>query len=122
MLVEKSSLFSGTPPLKACVNPMKGATENTSGAWDNDDFDDDMSMALSLIEGRLQPFKVEIPNYDDDVDTEKLKAWLDQLEMYFDLYNYSNTEKVTFTKLKLVDHELTWLKATLQTFTDKDFT
>nr|CAD1820303.1 unnamed protein product [Ananas comosus var. bracteatus] len=38
--------------------------------------------------------KIEIPNYDGVVDTEKLDAWLDQLETYFDLYNYSNEEKV----------------------------
>nr|CAD1817789.1 unnamed protein product [Ananas comosus var. bracteatus] len=37
--------------------------------------------------------KIEIPNYDGAVDAEKLDAWLDQLETYFDLYNYSNAEK-----------------------------
>uniref|UniRef100_A0A6V7QVL6 Retrotransposon gag domain-containing protein n=1 Tax=Ananas comosus var. bracteatus TaxID=296719 RepID=A0A6V7QVL6_ANACO len=66
--------------------------------------------------------KIEIPNYDGAVDAEKLDAWLDQLEMYFDLYNYSNAEKVTFAKLKLVGYALTWWKATFQTSANEEFT
>nr|CAD1817817.1 unnamed protein product [Ananas comosus var. bracteatus] len=71
----------------------------------DDNSDDDGSIAPSVAEGRLKPFKVEakieIPNYDGIVDIEKLDAWIDQLETYFDLYNYSNAEKLTFAKLKL---------------------
>nr|CAD1820368.1 unnamed protein product [Ananas comosus var. bracteatus] len=96
MPVEKSGWLSGTPP-KASVMPMKGAAEDTSGVRDDDDSDDDGSIAPPLTEGRSQPFKVEakieIPNYDGIIDAEKLDAWLDQLETYFDLYNYSNAEK-----------------------------
>nr|CAD1816987.1 unnamed protein product [Ananas comosus var. bracteatus] len=79
-----------------------------------------------LLLQRSKPFKVEakieIPNYDGVVDAEKLDAWLDQLETYFDLYNYSNAEKVTFAKLKLVGHALTWWKATLQTTANEECT
>nr|CAD1840708.1 unnamed protein product [Ananas comosus var. bracteatus] len=96
MLVEKSGRLAGTPP-KARVTPMKGATEDTSGVRDDNDSDDDESIAPSVAQGRSQKFKVEakfeIPNYDGIVDAEKLDAWLDQLETYFDLYNYSNEDK-----------------------------
>nr|CAD1826013.1 unnamed protein product [Ananas comosus var. bracteatus] len=125
MPMEKSGRLEGTPP-KARVTLMKGAAEDISGVRDDDDSDDDGSIAPSVAEGRSQPFKVEakieISNYDDIVDAEKLDAWLDQLETYFDLYNYSNAEKVTFAKLKLVSHALTWWKATLQTSANEEFT
>nr|CAD1835516.1 unnamed protein product [Ananas comosus var. bracteatus] len=124
--VEKSGRLAGTLPPKTRVTPMKGTAEDTSGVRDDDDSDDDGSIALSVAEGRSKPFKVEakieIPNYDGVVDAEKLDAWLDQLETYFDLYNYSNAEKVTFAKLKLVGHALTWWKATLQTTVNEEFT
>lgn len=80
MSMEKSGLLLRTLP-KSCVMPMKGAAKNTSGVWDDDDSDDDMSMAPSLAEGRLRPFKVEakveIPNYDGAVDAQRLDVWLD---------------------------------------------
>nr|CAD1818255.1 unnamed protein product [Ananas comosus var. bracteatus] len=97
MPVEKSSQLIGTPPPKAHVTPIKSVAEDISSARDDNDSDDDESIALSLAKGRSQPFKVEakieIPNYDGIINTEKLDAWLDQLETYFDLYNYSNAEK-----------------------------
>lgn len=81
---------------------------------------------MSLTEERSQPFKVEakieIPNYDSVANTKKLEARVGQLETYFGLYNYSNVEKIIFTKLKLLCHALTWRKATLQTSAKVDFT
>nr|CAD1823571.1 unnamed protein product [Ananas comosus var. bracteatus] len=97
MPVEKSGRLAGTPPPKAHVTPMKSTAEDTSGVRDDDDSDDDGSIAPSIAEGRSKLFKVEakieIPNYDGIVDAEKLDAWFDQLETYFDLYNYSTAEK-----------------------------
>nr|CAD1821363.1 unnamed protein product [Ananas comosus var. bracteatus] len=125
MPVEKSGRLAETPPAKASVTPMKVAAEDTSGVREDDDFDDDESIAPSVAKGRSKPFKVKakikIPNYNGVVDAEKLDAWLDQLETYFDLYNYSNAKKVTFAKLKLVGHALTWWKATLQTTANEEF-
>nr|CAD1827286.1 unnamed protein product [Ananas comosus var. bracteatus] len=96
MPVEKSGRLAETPR-KARVTSVKGAVEDTLGVRDDDNSDDDGSIAPSVAEMRLKPFKVEakieIPNYDGIVDAEKLDAWLDQLEMYFDLYNYSNALK-----------------------------
>nr|CAD1835523.1 unnamed protein product [Ananas comosus var. bracteatus] len=75
MPVEKSSRLSGTPPPKACVTLMKGTAEDTSGVGDDDNSANDGSIVPSLVEGMSQPFKVEskveIPNYDGAVDTEK---------------------------------------------------
>ena len=77
MPMEKSGLLSGTPPSKVRVTMMKGAVENTLGVQDNDDSDDDVSMASSLGKGRPRSFKVEIPNYDGAVNAKKLDVWLD---------------------------------------------
>nr|CAD1840612.1 unnamed protein product [Ananas comosus var. bracteatus] len=79
MLVEKSGQLAGTPP-KARVTPVKGAAKDTSGVGDDDDFDDDGSIAPSIAEGRSQKFKVEakfeIPNYDGVVNA---KSWMPSL-------------------------------------------
>nr|CAD1817848.1 unnamed protein product [Ananas comosus var. bracteatus] len=95
MAVEKRGRPSGTP--KTLVMPIKGTAEDASGVRDDDDSDDDGNIASSFAKGRSQPFKVEakieIPNYDGVVDVEILDAWLDLVETYFDLYNYSNAEK-----------------------------
>nr|CAD1829796.1 unnamed protein product [Ananas comosus var. bracteatus] len=126
MPLEKSGRLAGTPPPKARVTPMKGAAEDISGVRDDDYSDDDGSIVPSVAEGRSKSFKVEakieIPNYDGIVDAKKLDAWLDQLETYVDLYNYSNAKKVTFAKLKFVGYALIWSKTTLQTFTNEEFT
>nr|CAD1831488.1 unnamed protein product [Ananas comosus var. bracteatus] len=59
MPVEKSGRLAGTPPPKARVMPMKGTAEDTSRVRDDDDSDDDGSIAPSVAEGRSKPFKVE---------------------------------------------------------------
>lgn len=83
-----------------CMTPTKGIIENISGVQDDDNSGDDVSMAPSHVEGRLRLFKVEakveVTNYDGIVNGEKLNAWLDKIETYFNLYNYSNAKKVTF--------------------------
>ena len=56
-------------------------------------------------------FKVEIPNYDGTVDVEKLDDWIDRLETYFSLGEYSSREKIKASTLKLSKHALTWWKS-----------
>ncbi|GKD84554.1 hypothetical protein Tco_1355708 [Tanacetum coccineum] len=61
---------------------------------------------MSPPRGSHKPFKVEaridIPLYDVTVDAEKLDSWLDQLETYFTLYDFTSTEKMTR------EEEITW--------------
>nr|CAD1835777.1 unnamed protein product [Ananas comosus var. bracteatus] len=52
MPVEKSGRLAGTPLPKARVTPMKGTVEDTSGVRDDDDSDDDESIAPSVAKGR----------------------------------------------------------------------
>ena len=58
----------------------------------------------------MQPCKVEarieIPIYNETIDAKRLDNWLDQLEIYFTIYGYSNIKKITFTYLKLSSYML----------------
>ena len=71
-----------------------------------------------------RPFKVEaridIPTYDGSIDAEKLDSWLSQLETYFDLYGYNSEAKVSFARLKLTNHALTWWKSFLASHPDEE--
>ena len=62
------------------------------------------------MEENSRPFwveaKIEIPTFDGSIDVEKLDAWIDQVETYFDLYGYFIEEKVSFVWLKLSHHAL----------------
>jgi hypothetical protein len=54
----------------------------------------------SLPSSSNTPFKVEakleIPTYDGQVNVEKLNSWLKQLEVYFDLYQIKETQRISF--------------------------
>jgi hypothetical protein len=72
---------------------------------------------------QLRPFKVDaridIPTCDRSIDAEKLDSWLSQLETYFDLYGYSSEAKVSFVRLKLTNHALTWWNSFLVSHPDE---
>lgn len=52
--------------------------------------------------------KVVIPTFGESFDIEKLDDWIEHLETYFTLYDYLSKEKLSFVKLKLSNHALTW--------------
>ena len=56
-------------------------------------------------------FKLDIRDYDGSIDVEKLDDWVDRLDTYFTLYDYSSEEKLAYATLKLSKHALTWWKA-----------
>jgi Retrotransposon gag protein len=64
--------------------------------------------------------RIDIPTYDGLIDAEKLDSWLSQLETYFDLYGYSSGAKVSFARLKLTNHALTWWNSFLVSHPDEE--
>lgn len=61
------------------------------------------------------PFKLQanfqIPSYVGELDPEKLDGWLKTLEVYFSTKAYTELHKVSFARLKLGGHALTWWEA-----------
>jgi hypothetical protein len=62
--------------------------------------------------GGTSPFKVHINFYinvfEGQIDIEALDKWLNLLEGYFSVHNFSDREKITFTLLKYLPHVKHW--------------
>jgi hypothetical protein len=68
------------------------------------------------------PFKVQInfdiPIFEGQIDTDVVDKWLNLMEGYFSIHNFSNKEKITFALLKVVPHVKDWW----ETFYEKNET
>jgi hypothetical protein len=62
--------------------------------------------------GDATPFKVkfnfDIPIFEGQIDADALKKWLNLLEGYFSVNNFSDKEKITFVLLKALPHVKHW--------------
>jgi hypothetical protein len=62
----------------------------------------------SSSSGGTALFKVQInfdiPIFEGQIDTDVVEKWLNLLEGYFSIHNFSNREKITFVPLKVVPH------------------
>jgi hypothetical protein len=62
--------------------------------------------------GGTTPFKVQfnfyIPVFEGQIDVNSLEKWLNMLEGYFSMHNFSDREKITFTLLKALPHVKHW--------------
>jgi hypothetical protein len=62
----------------------------------------------SSSNGGVDPFKVKInldvPIFEGRIDTNVVDKWLNLLEGYFSIHNFSNRENITFAVLKVVPH------------------
>ena len=58
------------------------------------------------------PFKVQInfdiPIFEGDIDADAVDKWLNLLEGYFSVHNFSNRENISFALLKVVPHVKYW--------------
>jgi hypothetical protein len=66
----------------------------------------------SSSSGGAAPFKVQI-NFDISIfegriDEDVVDKWLNLLEGYFSIHNFSNREKITFSLLNVVPHVKDW--------------
>ena len=61
--------------------------------------------------GGTSPFKVQvnfdIPIFEGRIDADALDKWLNLLEVYFSVHNFSNRENITF-ELKALPHVKHW--------------
>ncbi|KAA8518207.1 hypothetical protein F0562_015681 [Nyssa sinensis] len=115
-----------SPPRAPLTNESDKFKENSDLNGEDDNAERDDASVVSPAEGKLRPFKVEarveIPTFDGTVDAKKLDSWIDQLETYFTLYGFSSTEKVSFARLKLINHALTWWNAYLKNGPEQEIT
>jgi hypothetical protein len=62
--------------------------------------------------GGTSPFKVQvnfdIPIFEGQIDVDALEKWLNLLEGYFSVHNFSDREKITFALLKALPHVKHW--------------
>jgi hypothetical protein len=62
--------------------------------------------------GDVTPFKVQvnfdIPLFEVQIDVDALEKWLNLLEGYFSVHNFSNSEKIAFALLKALPHVRYW--------------
>jgi hypothetical protein len=62
--------------------------------------------------GGTSPFKVQvnfdIPIFEGQIDADALEKWLNLLEGYFSVHNFSDREKITFALLKALPHVKHW--------------
>ena len=58
------------------------------------------------------PFKVQlkldIPIFEVHIDADVVDKWLNLIEGYFSVHNFSNRENITFVLLKVVPHVKYW--------------
>jgi hypothetical protein len=58
------------------------------------------------------PFKLQInldiPIFEGQIDVDVVYKWLNLLEGYFSVHNFSNREKITFVLLKAIPHVKDW--------------
>jgi hypothetical protein len=66
----------------------------------------------SSSNGGATPFKVQInfdiPIFEGQIDADVVEKWLNLLEGYFSVHNFSNREKITFALLKVIPHVKDW--------------
>ena len=84
-----------------------------------------ISTSVSSLSGHFggtSPFKVpinfDIPIFEGQIDANALEKWLNMLEGYFFVNNFSDREKITFTLLKALPH----VKHQWETYWEKSFT
>jgi hypothetical protein len=59
--------------------------------------------------------KLDINPYQGDIDALKMSHWLHQLEVYFIVHHIDEEKNISFTRLKLEGHALTWWEIHMET-------
>jgi hypothetical protein len=66
----------------------------------------------SSSSGGTTPFKVhinfDIPIFEGQIDVDVVDKWLNLLEGYFSIHNFSDRENITFALLKAIPHVKDW--------------
>ena len=59
--------------------------------------------------------KVDINPYQCDIDALKMNHWLQQLEIYFNFHHIYEKKNISFSRLNLEGHDLTWWESHIET-------
>jgi hypothetical protein len=66
----------------------------------------------SSLSGGAAPFKVQInfdiPIFEGPIDGDVVDKWLNLIQGYFSLHNFSNRENITFALFKVIPHVKYW--------------
>jgi hypothetical protein len=69
-------------------------------------------LKIIRISDQSRPFKIQvsfdIPVVEGQIDADALEKWLNLLEGYFFVHNFSDREKITFALLKALPHVKHW--------------
>jgi hypothetical protein len=75
--------------------------------------------SLSVINPSQSLFKMEVKvdinPYQGEINALKLNHWLQQLEFYFNIHHIDEEKNISFSKLKLEGHALTWWESHTET-------
>jgi len=70
------------------------------------------ALASNNYSGNVTPFKVqvnfEIPIFEGQIDADAIDKWLNLLEGYFSVHEFSSQEKIVFALLKAAPHVKDW--------------
>ena len=79
----------------------------------------------SIHSGSATPFKVqvniEIPIFEGQIDADAIDRWLNLLEGYFSVHDFSNREKITFSLLKVAPHVKDWWETYSEKKDEREF-
>jgi hypothetical protein len=64
--------------------------------------------------------KVDIKPYQGDIDAFKLNHWLQQIKFYFILHHIDEEQDISFVRLNLEGHALTWWESHTETLRMED--
>jgi hypothetical protein len=112
-LMERENKYDGTR------DPFKLLIEESLAQQRNEMMDSFMQILRRLPTGNTSssnggtaPFKVQIkfdnPIFEGHIDVDVVDKWLNLLEGYFYVHNFSNREKITFSLLKVIPHVKDW--------------
>ena len=68
---------------------------------------DTSSLNVGVVSFKVH-INIEIPIFECPIDTDVADKWLNLLEVYFSVHNFSNRENITFFLLKPVRHVKYW--------------
>jgi hypothetical protein len=115
----KRPLMAGENKYDGTRDPFKMFLEESLMQHRNDMMDSFVQILRRLPTGDASsssggpaPFKVQInfdiPIFEGRIDADVVDKWLNLLEGYFSVHNFSNREKITFALLKVVPHVKDW--------------
>jgi len=115
----KRPLMEGEKKYDGIEDPFKFLIEEALMQQRNEMMDNFVQILWQLptgnaysLSGGTAPFKVQInfdiPIFEGQIDADAVDKWLNLLEGYFSVHNFSNRENITFALLKVVPHVKDW--------------